>query len=117
MALSVGRHFLAELVGCDADLISRVETVMPVLERAVRASGATPLRRSFHQFEPAGVTALILIAESHVSIHTWPEHAYAAVDFFTCSREMDAARAIRVLAEGLGAERTVTSVVARGIPE
>lgn len=110
----VGRHHFAELLGCASKRIERVDTVVPALEEAVAASGATPLHVVSHQFEPFGVTAAVLIAESHVAVHTWPELRYVAVDFFTCSEDMDAASAIRTLAERLGAERGVLRVVDRG---
>lgn len=113
----VGRHHFAELLDCDEERISRVDTVVPALEDAVEASGATPLDVTSHQFEPFGVTAAVLIAESHVAVHTWPELRYVAVDFFTCSEDMDADVAIRTLAERLGAQQGVLRVLDRGTAE
>ena len=68
----------------------------------------------FHQFEPEGVSGVLLIAESHLSVHTWPEDGFAAVDIFTCGEEMDADVAIKVLTVAFRAERTVVKVVTRG---
>lgn len=111
----VGRHLFAELVRCAPARIARVDTVVAALKAAVTASGATPLEVTSHQFEPYGVTAAMLIAESHVAVHTWPERRYVAVDFFTCSADMDADRGLRVLADRLGAEKGVLRVVERGV--
>jgi len=116
LAVSLGDHLLADLLDCDPRRLARLETVRPLLVRAVEESGATPLRYSCHQFEPGGVTALALIAESHVAIHTWPERNFAGVDVFTCGESMDPHRAVQVIAEGLGARRVRITRVPRGIP-
>lgn len=79
-----GKHYLVEFVGCDPERIRTVEVVKGPFLEAARASGATILGSQFHQFEPHGISGMIFIAESHFSIHTWPEHGYAAFDVLTC---------------------------------
>lgn len=94
-----GRHVLADFHGCaarldDADLVERA------LSDAVRAAGATILDLNLHHFgEGQGVTGVALLAESHMSIHTWPEHGYAALDLFLCGRRHDIDAAMGVLAD------------------
>jgi len=107
----VGTHVIAELFDCkklgDADQIERV-----LLDAAHRC-GATVLHSKFHRFEPQGLTGYILLAESHISIHTWPEYGYAAVDAFTFGT-MDPSYAVRLIAEGVAAQESNTRVVKRG---
>jgi S-adenosylmethionine decarboxylase len=83
--MDLGRHVLADLHGVQADVLSDPEAIQIVLLRAAEAAGATPLFAKFHHFgEGQGVTGVLLLQESHVSIHTWPEHGFAAVDAFMC---------------------------------
>ncbi len=79
-----GRHLLVEYRGCDRDLLDDSEQVETHLRRAAIEAGATIVAAVFHRFSPQGVTGVVVVEESHLSIHTWPEHGYAAVDFFTC---------------------------------
>lgn len=81
---SVGTHCILELYGCRSELLNNADYILRSLRNAAQRAGATFLKETFHCFEPQGVTALILLAESHISIHTWPESGYAAVDVFTC---------------------------------
>src|SRR2546430_1636846 len=83
-----GVHVLADLWGCDPRLVDDRSFVVAALRRAAVAARATVLEVSAHRFEPQGVTASALLAESHVSIHTWPEYGYAAVDVMTCGTAM-----------------------------
>ena len=80
----LGRHLIAELAGCSCQLLDDSDLLEQHLNEAVRRSGATIVRSVFHRYNPQGVSGIVIIAESHFSIHTWPEYDYAAVDFFTC---------------------------------
>ena len=110
---SFGKHYLIELVGCDAALLQRVDGVRPVFLEAVRQSGATVIAVHFHQFEPQGVTGMVFIAESHFSIHTWPESGYAAVDILTCG-VMEPEKAIAHLRSAFRAQRADIRIMDRG---
>ena len=81
---ALGKHLLVELHGCQADLLKRVDVVKEIMLGAARACRATIIDSSFHEFSPFGVSGVVVIAESHLSIHTWHEYRYAAVDIFTC---------------------------------
>lgn len=85
------------------------------MEGAVAASGATQIDARFHQFSPYGVSGVIIIMESHFTIHTWPEYAYAAVDIFTCGDLIDTQKAVDFLQEAFGADQVITQLVERGI--
>jgi len=108
-----GRHLIAELHGCSG--LADVALVQQALTDAAAAAGATLLDVKLHAFGPGqGVTGVALLAESHISIHTWPEHGYAAVDIFLCAPRHDLEAALAVLAEALGAARVDQQLIARG---
>lgn len=102
VAETFGEHFLVEYVACDPAIIARASALQPILESALDACGATRIRSVFHQFEPHGASGIILIAESHLSFHSWPEERYMALDVFTCGA-MDATVAIRRIERAIGA--------------
>ena len=84
-ALPLGRHFLADLSGVDPVLLTDPRQVERILLQAAQVAGATAIFGKFHHFgENAGVTGVLLLRESHISIHTWPEYGFAAVDAFMC---------------------------------
>lgn len=113
--LTAGIHLLAEYHGCDRALLDDLEALRGVMREAARASGAVVVAEVFQPFTPQGVTGVVVIEESHFSIHTWPESGYAAVDFYTCG-DCDPERADAVLRVALGAERVEVMSVRRGIP-
>lgn len=81
-----GRHVLAELTGCPPEVLDDVSGLEASFRRCAVEGGATLVSSHFHRFAPQGVSGVVVIAESHVTVHTWPEHGYAAVDVFTCGR-------------------------------
>jgi S-adenosylmethionine decarboxylase len=100
---SIGKHCILELYGCDTARLDDEAFLRDTITAAAQRAGATLLNLITHRFEPQGVTGLALLAESHISIHTWPESGYAAVDVFTCGDHTMPERACAVLAEELGA--------------
>ena len=110
-----GKHYLIDLRDCDPEIIKSVDPTREIVLRAAKECGATILDDHFHQFEPIGVSGVVLIAESHISVHTWPENGFAAVDIFTCG-EMKPQVAIDIMREGFRAKETSMSmkVVVRG---
>lgn len=112
----LGRHLIAEMADCDCSLLDDISYLETHLNEAVRQSGATIVRTVFHRYNPKGVSGVVVIAESHLSIHTWPEYGYAAVDFFTCGNEIDPYRAFHYLVEKLHCRNPKVEEVKRGIP-
>lgn len=86
---ALGRQILVEYYDCDADVINDVAQVENILLTATRAAKASIISHNFHKFSPHGISGTVVIAESHVAIHTWPEYNYAAVDIFTCGETID----------------------------
>ena len=109
-----GQHYLVDFSRCDPETLRFVGPTREIFLRAARESKATVVGEDFHQFDPEGVSGVVLIAESHLSVHTWPEDGFAAVDIFTCGEEMDADVAITVLSAAFRAEQTVVKVHTRG---
>lgn len=108
-----GRHVLAEYRGCDAAILDDQQALEALMRRAVLATGAHIVRTVFHRFAPQGVSGVVVIQESHLSIHTWPESGYAAIDFYTCG-DCDPTLAHEVLGEGLKAKDGELMLVHRG---
>lgn len=86
---ALGRQILVEFYDCDESKINDVSYIENSLIQATKASKATIISHNFHKFSPYGVSGVVVIAESHVAIHTWPEYNYAAVDIFTCGDTID----------------------------
>ena len=86
---ALGRQILVEFYDCDRGVLDDEDLIRDILMEAVRRSGATIISDTFHTFSPHGVSGVIVIAESHVTIHTWPEHGYTAIDIFTCGETID----------------------------
>ena len=108
---AVGVHCICELYGCDPDIIDDHGAIQRILREAANIAGATWIGEVSHRFTPCGVTALGLLSESHISVHTWPEVGYVAADCFTCGDIAIPEKACRYLGEALGAERvTITSI-------
>jgi len=116
VADTIGTHLLVEYHGCDPAVLDDVVAVRRMMRAAARAAGATVVAEVFQPFAPQGVTGVIVIEESHFSVHTWPERGYAAVDFYTCG-DCIPQRADAVLREALRAERVEVMLVRRGLAE
>lgn len=109
-----GRHLLADLHGVDAALLVSCEAIETLLRQAARAAGATILHGHFHSFGPQqGVTGVLLLAESHISIHSWPEYGFAAVDIFMCGGAAPRL-ALDIVEAALAPTRTDINTIARG---
>ncbi|UTW62572.1 polyamine aminopropyltransferase [bacterium SCSIO 12741] len=87
---ALGKHILVEFIGCEAAIMNDVAIIEKGMEDAAEVAGATIINSTFHHFSPYGVSGVVVIQESHLAIHTWPEYQYAAVDLFTCGDTVDA---------------------------
>ena len=111
---ALGTHLLLELNECDSALLDEMDFIEAAMVDAAREAGANILGRSFHKFTPRGVTGIVAIAESHLAIHTWPEHGYAAVDIFTCGESFAPDRAAQLIIGSLKCRNPVTTTIRRG---
>ncbi len=115
--LSVGKHCILELYDCDQNKLNDEAFLRTTITTAAKSAGAQLLNLITHRFEPYGVTGLALLAESHISIHTWPENGYAAVDVFTCGDQSMPEKACEILKRELLAENFSLTSFKRKIPE
>jgi S-adenosylmethionine decarboxylase len=109
-----GQHWLVEYLGCDPKRLDDREYLVGLLRRAAEAAGAKVVAEAIQPFSPHGMSAVLLIEESHFSLHTWPEAGYAAADFYTCG-DCQPERAHAVLLAGVGAARSELIVIERGL--
>ena len=110
------KHLLLELYGCDYEKLNDEPFLRCALNRAAKLAKATVLNLISNKFEPHGVTAIALLAESHISVHTWPESNYSAVDIFTCGQNMQPELASQYLIENLNAEEHFLRIIERNPP-
>ena len=110
------KHLLLELYGCDCEKLNDESFLRCILNKAAKLAKAKVLNLISNKFEPQGVTAIALLAESHISIHTWPESNYSAVDIFTCGQNMMPELASQYLIESLIAEEHSLRVIERNPP-
>lgn len=110
---SLGIHILVEYYNCNKEILKNVEIIEQSMLIAAKESKATIVESVFHQFNPWGVSGAVIIAESHLTIHTWPEHAYAAVDLFTCG-DIDYEAGLNTLKVFLESKRCEVKKMFRG---
>lgn len=111
----LGYHWLVELYDCDEALLNDPQKVEFLLLDAARKSKATIIESCLHHFAPHGVSGVVVIAESHLTIHTWPEYGYAAFDIFSCGKEMLPQTATDYITKAFNAKRVVIEKVERGV--
>lgn len=112
---ALGKHFVLELSGCDPKIIGNLAKVQRNMVRAALEAKAEVREIAFHKFNPQGVSGVVVIAESHLAIHTWPELGYAAVDIYTCGANTDPLRACEFLQKAFCAKTSCYSIIDRGI--
>ncbi|KIL36394.1 S-adenosylmethionine decarboxylase [Cohnella kolymensis] len=112
-----GRHVAVDTWGGNIDLLNSAELLQSHMVEAAEACGATVLSVQSKQFEPQGATVLVLLSESHISIHTYPEKGFAAIDCYTCGETVDPQAAIDYLVNVLKPEKTYAKKLIRGVGE
>ncbi len=113
---ALGSQILADLYGCDRAILDDPQAIRDILIEAARRCGATIVDRCFHRFSPQGVSGVVVIAESHLAIHTWPEHGYAAADLFTCGTTLRPSDCFEYLRQALHSQDHRLQTLERGHP-
>lgn len=111
----LGRHVLAEFFGCNSNILNNLELIEKLMVEAAQKCGATVVGKKFHVFNPYGVSGVVIISESHLAIHTWPEYGYAAIDLFTCGDSCDPLIAYEYLKQGFCSNHSSYSELKRGL--
>lgn len=112
---ALGKHLLIELRECNTKILSDLKKVQDVLITAAKVADATIVEVAFHEFSPFGISGMVVIVESHLSIHTWPEYNYAAVDIFTCGDILKPDKAVSYLIEKFQSKNPSVVELKRGI--
>lgn len=111
---ALGRHVLAEMYNCDPEILNDHERIEDILVAGAKEAKATVVKSVFHKFNPHGVSGVVVIAESHMSIHTWPEYGFAALDLFTCGEEINPWIAFEYISKKIKSQNYTTMEVNRG---
>ncbi|MDE2800905.1 MAG: adenosylmethionine decarboxylase [Gemmatimonadota bacterium] len=114
MSHALSKHLLVDLYGCPAGLLNDVTGLETVMIEAAQRAGATVINSMFHHFSPFGVSGVVVIQESHLTIHTWPEQGFAAIDLFTCGTQTKPRRALIHLKRALQSTRVEVRQFRRG---
>lgn len=114
MSGPVGRHLIVEYCGCEVQSLRAVGGLRQAVDEALAAAGATVLGAAYHQFEPEGASGTVLLAESHLSFHTWPEKRYMAMDVFSCGISFRPEVAVEAVGRYVRATETRVRTLERG---
>ena len=114
---SIGHHYIVEASGCDPEIIGSVAKVQQILVKAAEIAGAEVWSVSFSKFPPHGVSGVVVISESHISAHTWPEYGYGALDFYSCGDDVDPEKGIKYAVESFRASCSHITEITRGLEE
>jgi S-adenosylmethionine decarboxylase len=112
---ALGRHILAELYSCDNKILNDKNLIEKIMCDAAIKANAEILKIAFHKFSPQGISGVVVISESHLTIHTWPELGYAAVDIFTCGTKMDPWIACDYIKKSIGCKKSLFQEIKRGL--
>ena len=112
---ALGTHLLLELKACNSKVLNDLKKVQEILVSAAKEAKATIVETSFHKFSPFGISGIVVIAESHLSVHTWPEYGYAAIDIFTCGEALKPEVAARYLIQRFHSKDPSILEVKRGL--
>ena len=113
--IHLGQHVLAEFFECDPNILNSIDKVEKYMIDSALECGATIVQKCFHMFSPYGVSGVVIISESHLAIHTWPELGYAAVDLFTCGSKCDPKVAYEFLKKKFNSKKAFYTQLKRGI--
>ncbi len=112
--MAVGIHIIADLYGIDSETISEASRLYPIIEGAVKFGGLTKISSNYYQFQPKGASGIVLLAESHLSFHTWPEHGLVTLDIFTCGNPNTADSALQYIVDILKPTNVECKRIQRG---
>jgi S-adenosylmethionine decarboxylase proenzyme len=111
---TTSHHFLVEVYKVKSELLDSLEELQSIFLESVKYGGATYISHHFHRFSPQGVSGVVVIAESHLSIHSWPENGYAAIDVFTCGDKRIGENILQYITEKLETSEYQIKYILRG---
>ncbi|MCO6041277.1 MAG: S-adenosylmethionine decarboxylase [Thermococcaceae archaeon] len=111
----IGMHVVLDLYECDPQILDDIEKIEEILTKAAEVANATIIDKRFHKFSPQGVSGVVVVSESHIAIHTWPEHGYAAVDVYTCGDHTMPLKASEYIIKELKCKKPTVVKLDRGL--
>ncbi|WP_175060373.1 adenosylmethionine decarboxylase [Thermococcus sp. 2319x1] len=114
---TIGYHYVVEASGCDPEVLKDPNKIREIFLEAAKVGNMEVKASYFFRFSPTGVSGVVIVAESHISVHTWPEEGYAALDVYTCGEKADPEKAVDYILEKFKAQYAHVSEVKRGIKE
>ncbi|MBO8174289.1 MAG: S-adenosylmethionine decarboxylase proenzyme [Thermococcus sp.] len=111
----IGMHVVLDLYECDPQILDDIEKIEEILTKAAEIANSTIIDKRFHKFSPQGVSGVVVVSESHIAIHTWPEHGYAAVDVYTCGDHTMPLKASEYIIKELKCKRPTVVKLDRGL--
>ncbi len=114
---TIGYHYIVEAAGCDGATIGSTDRMREILTEAARVGGMGVRTSYFYRFSPTGVSGVVIVSESHISIHTWPERGYAALDVFVCGEDAKPEDAIHYIITNMGSTDAHVTEIKRGIQD
>ncbi|EHR78821.1 spermidine synthase [Thermococcus litoralis DSM 5473] len=111
----IGMHVVLDLYECDPEILDDMEKIEEILTKAAEVANATIIDKRFHKFSPQGVSGVVVVSESHIAIHTWPEHGYAAVDVYTCGDHTMPLKASEYIIKELKCKKPTVVKLDRGL--
>lgn len=114
---TVGYHYVVEASGCDPEILGNVDKLKEILIKAARNSNMDVKGSYFFKFSPTGVSGTLIVAMSHVSIHTWPEHGYAALDVYVCGTGSEPEKAVNEILASIKAKHAHITEIQRGVKD
>jgi len=115
MINTLGNHYIIEASGCNPAILNDIELIEEIMVQAAKEAKASVVTSAFHRFYPQGVSGVVVVSESHISIHTWPEKGYAAIDIYTCGENTTPDDAVYYILRALQAQNTQITYLARGL--
>jgi S-adenosylmethionine decarboxylase len=114
---TIGFHYVVEAAGCDPEILADANKLREIFLEAAKIGKMEVKMTHFFKFSPTGVSGMVVVAESHLSIHTWPERGYAAIDVYTCGTKADPEKAVDYILDQIKAKYAHVSEIKRGIYE
>lgn len=109
-----GKHLILDLYGCKGSVLNNKDRLDEILTECVKLSGATIEGKLFKQFEPNGISAVFLLSESHISIHSWPSQGYASIDMYTCGQKCDPSNILDLIERTFNPSKFIHRLIERG---
>ena len=114
MKRNIGYQILIDLYECDYEKMEDLEYIKNMMKGLSKILGTTIKNEAFYKFSPYGISGVLIIAESHLAIHTWPEYKYAGIDLFTCAKKLNTKKAVEFLCQSLNVEKYEIKEISRG---